>query len=142
MVTPFIYIYVILKAPISISRSQLVFLSFFLGIVIDLFSNTLGMHAAACSLIGILRQPLLLAFVDKDLVEGITPSYQTLGTGVFMRYVLSMVVIHHLALFLIESVSLFDPGFLFLRIFTSILLTTLCIFIIEAFNIKRRSGEY
>ncbi len=100
------------------------------------------MHTAACTLIGMFRNPLLLSFVDRELIEGVIPSYSTLGTAEFMKYSFSLVFIHHLALFLIESVSLFDPLYLLVRIFASVILTTLCIFIVEAFNLdRRRSGE-
>ncbi|MDR2627762.1 MAG: rod shape-determining protein MreD [Dysgonamonadaceae bacterium] len=138
---PFLYIYVILKMPIDTGRIQLVLISFLLGLIIDLFSNTMGMHAAACSLIGFVREPLLTLLDDKDMVKGASPSYYTMSTGAFMRYVLFIVVLHHVTLFLIESISLFDPLFLLLRIFSCVILTSLCIFIVEVFNVNRKSGE-
>ncbi|MDR3261083.1 MAG: rod shape-determining protein MreD [Tannerella sp.] len=141
IVEPFLYIYVIVKFPVRMTRVQILLVSFLLGLVIDMFSNTLGMHAAACSLIGFLRNPLMGAYVDKDVMEGATPSYRTFGTGAFMRYTVTLVIIHHVVLFLIESISLFDPVFLLLRIFASIILTTLCIFVVEAFNVNRKSGS-
>ncbi|MDR0845636.1 MAG: rod shape-determining protein MreD [Tannerella sp.] len=142
IVTPFLYIYVILKMPINLSRTQIVTISFLLGLAIDMFSNTWGMHAAVCSFAGFIRNPLLKIFLDKDMVEDASPSYRTLGTGAFMRYAISLVVIHHVFLFLIESFSFFDPLFLLLRIVLSIILTILCIFIVETFSIeKRRSGN-
>jgi hypothetical protein len=100
------------------------------------------MHAAACTLAGLLRQPLINFYVGKDLVEGLFPSYTTFGYGGFIRYMLTFVVIHHIALFLIESLSFFDPLFLLIRIVVSILMTSLLICIVEAFNIERqKSGE-
>ena len=47
--TPFLYLYFIIKMPVGSSRTQVVFFSFIAGVVIDTFSNTPGMHAAACS---------------------------------------------------------------------------------------------
>lgn len=122
-------------------RVSVILISFVLGLVIDLFFNTLGLHAAACSLTGFFREPLLKSFSEKDLFEGATPSYHTLGTGAFVRYSFFLVVLHHTTLFLIESVSLFDPLFLALRIAGSVILTTLCIFVVEAFSIERKSGD-
>ncbi|MDR0844844.1 MAG: rod shape-determining protein MreD [Tannerella sp.] len=141
IVGPFLYIYVIVKFPMQMPRSQIILISFLLGLSIDVFSNTPGMHAAACTLIGFLRNPLIGAFVDKETAEGATPSYYAFGTGAFMRYTFTLVVIHHVVLFLIESISLFDPVFLLLRIFASVILTTLCIFVVEAFNLGRKSGD-
>jgi rod shape-determining protein MreD len=118
-----------------------IIISFILGIVIDVFSNTLGMHTAACVLAGMFRTPIMYLFADKEILEEASPSYRTLGVGAFMKYVFLLVAIHHIALFSIESISLFDPVFLLLRIFVSVMLTTLLIFIVEAFNIERKSGE-
>jgi len=139
--TPLLYLYVIVKMPTNISRMQAIFISFILGIVMDIFSNTLGMHAAACALAGMFRNPIMYSFSGKDLLDEDSPSYRTLGVTSFMKYVLALVAIHHMALFSIESISLFDPVFLLLRIMACIILTALLIFIVETFNIKRKSGE-
>ncbi|WP_293670423.1 rod shape-determining protein MreD [uncultured Parabacteroides sp.] len=140
--TPFLYLYFILKMPVGTSRTNVVFFSFLIGLVIDIFSNTPGMHAAACTFAGFIREPLIQLFMGKDLPEGIFPSYKTFGYGGFFRYTLSFVVIHHVTLFLIESLTFFDPLFLALRIGASVVTTTLLICTIEAFNIEsQKSGE-
>lgn len=140
--TPFLYLYFILKLPVGTSRTNVVFFSFLIGLVIDIFSNTPGMHAAACTLVGFIRDPLIRLFIGKDLPEGIYPSYKTFGYGGFFRYTLVFVVIHHVALFMIEALTFFDPLFLAIRIAASVLTTTLLICTIEAFNIEsQKSGE-
>jgi rod shape-determining protein MreD len=140
--TPFIYLYFILKLPIGISRSLIVVLSFLLGVTIDTFSNTPGMHAAACTFAGFCRLPIINFFMGKDLVAGMIPSYRSFGYGGFFRYTLVFVLIHHISLFLIESLTLFDPLFLIIRIVASVITTTLLICIIEAFNFGNvKSGE-
>ncbi|CAK7073218.1 rod shape-determining protein MreD [Parabacteroides sp. APC149_11_2_Y6] len=140
--TPFLYLYFILKLPVGTSQSNVVFFSFLIGLVIDIFSNTPGMHAAACTLAGFIREPLIHFYMGKDLPEGIFPSYKTFGYGGFFRYVLSFVVIHHAALFLVESLTLFDPLFLAIRIIASVLTTTLLICIVESFNVNTvKSGD-
>lgn len=141
LATPFLYLYIILKTPLGLTRVQVLWVAFLTGLTIDIFSNTLGMHAAACTLIGLIRRPLLTALVDRDIIEDATPSYASLGAGSFMKYTFGMVFIHHLTLFLIESISLFDPLYLLLRILSSVALTTLCVFIVETFNPGGRSGE-
>lgn len=140
--TPFLYLYFILKFPVGTSQAQVVFFSFLAGLVIDSFSNTSGMHSAACTLAGFSREPLIRFFMGKDLPEGIFPAYHTFGIGGFFRYVLSFVVIHHVALFLLESLTFFDPLFLALRIFASVVMTTLLICTVEALNIEsQKSGD-
>ena len=139
--TPLLYLYVIVKMPTNITRSQAIIISFILGIVMDIFSNTLGIHAAACALAGMFRDPIMYSFSGKELLEEASPSYRTLGVNAFMKYVFALVAIHHITLFSIESISLFDPTFLLLRIVACVILTTLLIFIVEAFHIQRKSGE-
>ncbi len=141
--TPFIYLYFIIKLPIRTHRTQVVFLSFLIGLVIDAFSNTPGMHAAACTLAGAVRAPLIRFFKGDELPGEAVPSYRLFGVGGFIRYVIAIVAIHHLMLFFIEYLTLFDPLFLLLRIAASIFLSTLLICIVEAFNIgAKRSGEF
>lgn len=140
--TPFLYLYFMIKMPVGASQAQVVFFSFLAGFVIDTFTNTPGMHAAACTLAGFCRESLIQVFMGKDLPDGIYPSYQTFGFGGFLRYVLSFVLIQHTALFLIESLTLFDPLFLVVRILSSVVMTTLLVCTVEAFNIEsQKSGE-
>lgn len=140
--TPFLYLYFIIKLPVGISQTQVVFFSFLAGLTIDTFTNTPGMHAAACTLAGFIREPLIRFFMGKDLPEGIYPSYKTFGFGGFFRYVVAFVVLHHVALFLLESLTFFDPVFLIVRIAASAVMTTLLICTVEAFNIEsQKSGE-
>ena len=131
--TPFLYLYFILKMPVGSSRTNVVFFSFLIGLTIDVFSNTPA---------GFIRHSLIQLLMGKDLPEGINPSYKTFGYGGFFRYTLLFVVIHHVALFLIESLTLFDPLFLAIRIAASVVTTTLLICTIEAFNIgSQKSGD-
>ncbi|MDR0573761.1 MAG: rod shape-determining protein MreD [Tannerella sp.] len=143
IVTPFIYLYAILKFPVDMTRSNMIILSFLFGLTIDMFSNTFGMHAAACSFIGFIRMPLLERFVDmKELPEGSVLSCRLFGFGKFMRYAFILVTLHHIVLFSIESFSFSHPLLMITRMLSSILLTSLLMFIIEAFNLgKVKSGE-
>ena len=140
--TPFLYLYFIIKMPVGSERSQVIFFSFLAGLIIDIFSNTPGMHATACTLVGFCRKPLIRVFMGKELPEGIFPSYHAFGFGGFVRYVSTFVLIHHATLFLIESFTLFDPIFLVIRIAESVVLSTCLICTVEAFNIEsQKSGE-
>jgi rod shape-determining protein MreD len=141
IVTPFIYIYVILKLPVNIARSGIIIISFLLGLVVDISSNTFGIHAAACSFIGFVSTPLLEHLVDmKKLPEGSIPSYNLFGYGRFIRYALVMVTLHHAVLFVVEAFTFFQPLFMVIRMTSSILFSLLLILIIEAFNLRSEKG--
>jgi hypothetical protein len=107
----------------------------------DMLSNTSGMHAAACTLVGFARPYILQLFVRENLPENIYPSYKTLGYGNFIRFTFVFVFLHHVSLFLIESLPLFDLLFLTIRIPAGIILTTLFICMTEAFNRESRRNE-
>ncbi|MDD4515200.1 rod shape-determining protein MreD [Massilibacteroides sp.] len=140
--TPFLYLYFLIKIPVGISRSNLLLISFATGLIIDTFSNTPGMHAAACTFVGFFRSGLIRFFIGKELLEGAYPSYSVFGVGGFLRYVISFVLLHHIVLFLVESLTLFDPIYLILRILSSTLLSVILIAIVEAFNMEAvKSGE-
>ena len=135
IVISFVYLYIILKLPVDISRTSIILISFFTGLVIDIFSNTFGMHAAACTIAGFVRTPLLDRFVDvREVTDGSIPSYKLFGLGKFVRYAVLVVSIHHIALFAIESFSFFQPALMITRLLSSIMFTLLLIFILEALN--------
>ncbi|MDR0995970.1 MAG: rod shape-determining protein MreD [Tannerella sp.] len=135
--TPFLYIYFILKLPASYSPVKVTFLSFLLGLAVDLLSNTAGMHAAACTLAGFARPYLIKLFMGDELPDNLVPSFHTFGHNIFMRYALAIAALHHLALFLIEAMDLFDPLFFAIRLLGSLVMSLLFIGIVETFN--RRS---
>lgn len=142
VVTPFLYVYFIIKLPVGISRMQILILSFVTGLIIDAFSNTPGMHAAACTFAGFVRDPLITRFFGKDFPEGIFPSFRAFGYGGFFKYVFFLVIIHHTVLFLVESVTLLDPLFFLIRVLGSVAMTSLLVCTVEAFNMEtQKSAE-
>jgi rod shape-determining protein MreD len=141
LITPFLYIYFIIKLPAGYSSIRVTSLSFLLGLVIDILSNTPGMHAAACTLAGFARLYIMQFLMREDLPDNIIPSYRTFGYGHFMRFTLMFVVLHHVSLFVIESLTLFDPLFLAIRIVGSTVVTTILICVVESFSSKSHKHE-
>lgn len=142
LATPFLYLYFILKLPVGYTSSKVVFLSFLIGITIDAFSNTPGMHAAACTLAGFTRHLVIKLYKGEDLPDNTYPSFLSFGYGGFLKFTLTVVLIHHLTLFLLEAMTLFDPLFLLIRIVSSMLMTTLLVCVVEAFNIEsHKNGD-
>lgn len=97
-INPYFYIMFILILPVSLPHWQVILLGFLLGLSIDLFGDSGGIHAAACLVISYLRPKLLRASY------GISYDYQTVkfyDTSLKERFIFvtSMVVIHHIVLF-------------------------------------------
>ncbi|MDR1402347.1 MAG: rod shape-determining protein MreD [Tannerellaceae bacterium] len=141
LVTPFLYLYFIVKMPVGFTSSRVTFFSFLLGLIIDIFSNTPGMHAAACTFVGFVRPAVIKVLMGDELADTISPSFKTFGYGGFFRYAAVLAALHHVTLFILESLTWFDALFLSIRIVACITATTLLICIVEAFNVEGQKND-
>ncbi len=129
--TPFLYIYLLLKFESGTSRNELMLWAFFLGLTVDVFSNTPGMHAAASVALAFARPLILRLFTPRDMLESIVPSFRALGDNNFMKYVVMSVILHHLILILIEFFSFTSIWLMLLRVVACSLFTIICILCVE-----------
>lgn len=129
--TPFLYIYLIVKFESDTPRNALMLWAFFLGLAVDIFSDTPGINAAATVLLAFVRPVLLRAFISREIPEGIVPAVSTMGGSNFLKYLVIGVLVHHGMLFVIEFFSMAHIGSLLLRIGASALLTVSCIMAVE-----------
>lgn len=136
--TPFLYIYLILKFESDIPRNVLMLWGFFLGLAVDVFSDTPGMNAAATVLLAFVRPSFLRLFVPRDMVEGFVPAVRVMGIGSFLKYLVACVLVHHTLLLTVEFFSLAHLLTLLLRIVTSTLLTVACIMAVEGIRKKKK----
>jgi|SRR6218665_274756 len=124
-INPYPYMLFIILYPVNGNKYGLLLASFFLGIIMDLFCNSGGVHAAACIVLAFCR-PYIFKFSF-----GLSYEYQTVRlndvlTPERFSFILIAVVIHHLVLFLLE---VFKLNFL-LEILLKTLLSTLFTIII------------
>ena len=114
--TPFIYIYFIIKLPVDTNKNLVICTSFLLGLLIDIFCNTLGVNVSACVLVGFLRPFLINSLTALDISENREPSISLFGLSSFLRYIGILIFVHHAVLLCLESFSLFNPLILSVRI--------------------------
>lgn len=133
---PLIYIYALLRWPSDMSPNLTLILGFLLGFSVDVLSNTPGMHASATTLIAVLRYPALRLFVSKEELGSKDVSEKSLGMGAFWKYTILLVLIHHTALFCLESFSFINWLLLLAKVSVCSLLTLLFIFALERINSK------
>ncbi|MFN4087323.1 MAG: hypothetical protein ACK4LB_15400 [Spirosomataceae bacterium] len=99
----FVYIGFILFLPHETSDFWVILLSFLIGLMVDLFYNTAGVHAAASTAMGYLRGFVVRGiFSNRGGDADIQLSWEGMGTERFIRYLIILVTIHHLLLFFIE----------------------------------------
>lgn len=133
---PLIYVYALLRWPSDMSPNLTIILGFFLGLTVDVLSNTPGMHASATTLIAVLRYPVLRLFVSKEDLGSRDVNEKSLGIGAFWKYAVLLVLVHHTVLFLLESFSLMNWLLLLVKIPSCSLITLLFIFALERINSK------
>ncbi|MFO8000266.1 MAG: rod shape-determining protein MreD [Marinilabilia sp.] len=139
---PYLYVLFIISLPFSTPRWLLLVLGFITGITIDIFMNTLGIHAAATVFMTFLRPFFLSSFAPRDGYEpGTRPVPADYGFGWFFKYAALMVVTHHLFLFFVEAFSFKSfPATLWKSILSSFV-SIVFIFIAMLFT-NRRSKTY
>lgn len=137
LATPFIYVYFILALDKDTDHIALMAMSFVLGLVVDIFSNTPGVNAGASVLLAFFRPSLLRLFSPRDEYENFEPGIYTLGIWPFTRYAFVSLLLHHTALFFLEAFSLAHIGFLLPRILCSVLLTVVLVMAVEFIRHKR-----
>jgi hypothetical protein len=128
---PYIYILFILLLPVRMNKNLVLFIAFFTGLTIDYFGNTMGLHAGASVLLAFARPGVLNLFF-KPIVfgKGEESSLKKVGVGGFFRYTFLLVIIHHSALFLFETLDFSNFHFMLLRIALSSIITSLGILVV------------
>jgi rod shape-determining protein MreD len=135
---PYIYLLFILLLPFETPRWVQLLSGFALGLAMDLFTGTPGMHTAASVLIAFVRPYLLELLAPRDGYEPDTfPRIHYYGFMWFLKYTVLIVLIHHLALFYLE---VFQLKFFFstlLRVILSTILSTSTIVLSQYFVFRK-----
>lgn len=124
-INPYIYIVFIFLFPIRDSRIVLLLISFLLGMLVDMFSDSGGVHAAAAVTLAYAR-PLLLKMSFGMLYEHQSVKFSNTDIGSLITYVGLGTLLHHFILFSLEvfnisNILLILKKTLFSGIFTIIL---------------------
>lgn len=129
---PYFYVYFILLLPFSTPRWLLLVVAFFLGMSVDLFTNTPGLNSAATVLMAFFR-PYVIRAISREPEEelGSQPSLKAQGFTWFLLYSLLLVLIHHIALFYLEVFRFSEFFQTLLRVTSSTLFTLILIFLSE-----------
>lgn len=108
-------------------------LGFFLGLTVDYFSMTPGLHAAACTLIAYLRPFIINMFASKDTSEFSyrEPSPKALGVRAYFLYALILTLLHNGYILLLEWLSFGSFIVFLMKIITTTAISMLMIFISE-----------
>lgn len=137
-INPYIYILFVILFPVKNNRMLFIFLSFLLGLSVDLFLDSGGVHAAACVTIAYAR-PLILKFSFGMIYEHQTIKFGYMEFGQRLTYFAIITFIHHLLLF---SLEIFNTSKILLiltkTLFSGIFTVLLCLLITVLFSSRRK----
>ena len=138
-INPFLYILFILMLPLNTPNWLVLIISFFSGLTLDMFYDTIGMHAAACSFMAYFRVGVLKLFSPREGYEfGTQPTIQYLGIPWFLSYAGILILVHHFVLFFIEVFRFSEFFSTFFRVILSSLFTLLLVVTCQFFFYRKK----
>lgn len=135
---PYVYILFILLMPFETPRWVVLLSGFALGLGIDLFEHTPGMHTAATVLLAFVRPYILNLLAPRDGYDQDSfPRIFYYGLGWFLKYTLLMVFVHHLVLFYLEVFQLQNFMTTLFRVVLSSILSSAVIVLSQYFVFRK-----
>lgn len=133
-INPYIYILFILALPFETPNWALLILAFILGLTVDLFSSTIGMHCSATVFMAFIRPYVLKVISPRDGYESETlPRLKYYGAGWFIKYSAILIFAHHFVLFYVEVFRLSNFFTTFIRVVLSSIFTIIVVLISQYF---------
>ncbi|MDA3906094.1 MAG: rod shape-determining protein MreD [Bacteroidales bacterium] len=135
----YFYVLFILLLPFETPRWLMLISAFLLGLTVDIFSHSYGMHAAASVFISYLR-PYVVYFIrsKKELDVGVLPTIGHMGFSWFLSYASILIFIHHFIYFFLEVFRLNDFLTTFYRVIYSSIATIIVIIAEQFLFFKQR----
>jgi len=118
-VNPYVYILFVMLLPLSAPRYVVLFSGFFIGLAVDVFSNSPGMHAAATVVIAYIRPFVVRSISSREEDRNDYPGLKQNKFFWFLYYTAIMVFFHHFILFYLEYLTFTHFFSTFLKIILS-----------------------
>jgi hypothetical protein len=135
----FVYVAFILLLPIETNPMMLMLTGFLLGFGIDIFYDSLGLHALSLVFVAYLRNYWLGTITPQGGYDaGQGPTMAVNGVQWFMVYAIPLVFIHHAVLFFAEAGGFGIFWFTMSKVMTSLLFTMSVILLFQYFSLRRR----
>jgi hypothetical protein len=136
---PYLYILFILLLPFGIPNTLLFLLAFLTGITIDVFYDSLGLNAIACTVMAFVRIVYISLTIQRDGFDNEPePNLRIMGFRWFIFYAIILTFFHHLILFSFETFKFSELGFTLIRVILSTFFTVFLILITEFALFKKK----
>lgn len=126
----FFYVGFLILLPRTFSRSYLMVIGFFTGLLVDIFTNTPGIHASASVFI-LFSRNFWLSVVTDDAQEITNLNVASLKKSGFLYFIFPLVFVHHFLIFIIENGGFHLFGMVMSKAFFSSIFSTTVIFVIN-----------
>ncbi len=133
--TPLLYVYFVIMFPRNYPKWGILLWSFFLGLTIDMFTNTPGVASSSLTIIGAVQPYLLELFIPRDPEEEMEASAENLGWEKYSVYVIITVSLFCVIFFSLEAFNLLNWIHWLRCVIGSIVLTSILILTLE--NIRK-----
>ena len=127
-INPYYYIIFIISSPSKNSKSICLMWGFLIGLIIDFFSESYGIHTFCSVLIAYLQPLFYSAKSSYNKTSDDGKNIKTMSLEFFISRTVLIVLIHHFTLFMLEDFSLINTFSIIYKtivssLFTIILLT-------------------
>jgi rod shape-determining protein MreD len=140
--TPYLYILFILLLPFETPNIVLFILSFLVGLTIDMFYDTPGLHAAACTVLALVRVMFISITVQKDGFDNEPePTLSIMGFRWFFTYALVLTLFHHFFLFNLEVFRLTEIQYTLSRFLLSSIFTVFLMLVSGLLFFRRKERK-
>jgi len=137
-INPYIYVLFVLLLPFDVPKVMLILSSFLLGLIIDLFMGTPGVHSSATTLMAFARPAVLTIFSPREGYQaGTQPRMLQFGLEWFIKYSVLLFLIHHFARFYLEVFTFHHFFGTFLRALASSFLTAVILIFSQYFIFRK-----
>lgn len=137
--TPYIYVLIVLWLPLTFPTWGALLIGFAMGLAVDFFLNTGGMHALATTFIAYVR-PVVIRLLSPP--EGYEtddrPTLKSMGFGWYFVYALTIITVHHLVYFSVEIFSFSYPLYFLKKLLLTVLATLILVFLIQILTFTRK----
>jgi rod shape-determining protein MreD len=141
-VNPYVFPLFILLLPFDTPRWLLMLIGFISGLILDVFLGSVGMHAAACLLLGYLRPFLITVITPKGTEFEISPNVYAQGLTWFIIYLGISIFVYHTFYFLIEAATFYNFFLLLIKVIASTVVSVIfMLFFLFLFS-SRKNRRY
>ena len=128
----FLYVAYLFFLPVESNPLFLMFAGFIMGFAIDIFYDSLGLHAFSCVFVMYVRNYWLSLITPQGGYDvSATPSIAINGMQWFLVYTIPLVFLHHSILFFVEAGGFGMFWFTLWKIITSTIFTTLVTVVVQ-----------